>query len=69
MSNAALIYTPIGIPVGQPIMHEDGTLWIRVKKPKENIFDEISLDALIAEAFRKTIVAESRTFVQGLATE
>ena len=42
-----MIYTPERrIPVGEAVKKSDGTYALRVKKPNENKYDEIPLDAL-----------------------
>ena len=42
------VSTPkLHIPIGKAILKNDGTYILRVKKPKKNEYDEISLDILI----------------------
>ena len=42
------VSTPkLHIPIGKAILKDDGTYILRVKKPKKNEYDEISLDILI----------------------
>ena len=44
------VYTPkLKIPIGEAVVHEDGTHALRVKNPRTNKTDEISLDCLFAE--------------------
>ena len=52
MKNGAssLVYTPnLRIPIGEAIKREDGTHALRVKNPRTNKPDDISLDSLFAE--------------------
>lgn len=52
MKNGAsyLVYTPkLRIPIGEAIKREDGTHALRVKNPRTNKTDDISLDSLFAE--------------------
>ncbi len=42
------VSTPkLHIPIGKAILKDDGTYILRVKKPKKDEYDEISLDILI----------------------
>ena len=42
------VSTPkLHIPIGKTILKDDGTYILRVKKPKKDEYDEISLDILI----------------------
>ena len=42
------VCTPkLHIPIGKAILKDDGTYILRVKKPKKDEYDEISLDILI----------------------
>ena len=52
MKNGAssLVCTPnLRIPIGEAIKREDGTHALRVKNPRTNKTDDISLDSLFAE--------------------
>ena len=54
MKNGAssLVYTPnLRIPIGEAIKREDGTHALRVKNPRTNNTDDISLESLFAEDF------------------
>ena len=45
-----LVYTPnLKIPIGEAIKLEDGTHALRVKNPRTNKTDDISLDCLFSE--------------------
>jgi len=51
MKNTKLIYTPKGVPLGEPVKREDGTFALRVKNG--NKVDEVSIDFIIAALFEK----------------
>ena len=63
-----MVYTPKDhIPVGEAVKRPDGSHAIRVKNPRTNKVDEITLDSLFEEVVQKAIAAETRTVAQGLA--
>lgn len=65
-----MVYTPnIHIPVGEAVKRPDGSHAIRVKNPRTNKTDEISLDSLFEEVVQKATAAEIRTVAQGLAAQ
>ena len=50
-----LVYTPnLKIPVGEAVQRPDGTHALRVKNPRTNRFDEITIDTLCAAICRKS---------------
>ena len=52
----SLIYTPnLKIPVGEAVQRQDGTYALRVKNPRTNRFDEITVDTLYGMILRKSI--------------
>ena len=46
MKNNNLIYTPKGVPIGEPIIRADGTFVLRLKKGEK--MDEVSIDYIIS---------------------
>lgn len=71
MPNTKMVYTPNShIPVGEAVKRPDGSHAIRVKNPRTNKTDEISLDSLFEEVVQKAKAAEIRTATaQGLAAQ
>jgi len=50
VSFSKMIYTPKArIPVGEAVKRPDGTYALRVKKPSEDKYDEIPLEALFSK--------------------
>lgn len=45
MKNKNLIYTPLGVPVGEPIIGEDGRRYLRIKKGE--LYDLIAIEDLL----------------------
>ena len=55
ISLSKMIYTPKArIPVGEAIKLPDGTHALRVKKPGEDKYDEIPLEALLSKVVMST---------------
>ena len=71
LANNRMIYTPKNrIPIGEAVKRPDGSHAIRVKNPRTNRTDEITLDSLVEEVVQKAKAAETRTeTLQGLAAQ
>jgi len=55
VSLSRMIYTPKArIPIGEAIKLPDGTHALRVKKPGEDKYDEIPLEALLSKVVMST---------------
>ena len=51
MKNNKLVYTPEGIPLGEPTIGPDGTIGLKIKK--DNITEYVSLDYIFTATIRK----------------
>lgn len=48
-SNGKLVRTPrLNIPIGEAIKNNDGCYFLRIKRPKSNDIEELSLDVLFS---------------------
>ena len=44
-----IVRTPLhNIPVGEPIKHNDGHYSLRLKKPGEQVFEDVAIDQLFS---------------------
>ena len=52
MKNPKLIYTPNGLPVGEPVVDEYGKYYLRIKNGDK--YDDISIDDIFYQSMSKT---------------
>lgn len=52
MKNPKLIYTPNGLPVGEPVVDEYGKYYLRIKNGDK--YDDISIDDIFYQSMNKT---------------
>ena len=51
MKNSKLIYTPNGIPVGEPVVDENGNYYLRVKHGPRT--DDIAITQIFYQTIKK----------------
>ena len=51
MQNSKLIYSPNGIPLGEPVQFADGTIALRIKRGE--VIDDVRLDYIMVETCKK----------------